>query len=112
MSWWLLDYLWEWKVTLLGKDVSTVACVVTTTFIWVSTTPIRDVMLVFACRVYKHGANVIFFPYTCGERYIISARRPETLKLNPEEYACAMLAMVFIVPIAVLRDYKQRLGAG
>ncbi|KAG3131405.1 hypothetical protein C6341_g23353 [Phytophthora cactorum] len=46
-------------------------------------------MLVFACRGYEHGVN-----------------------LSPEAYACGMLAMVFIGPISVLREYEQRFGAG
>ncbi|KAG2779291.1 hypothetical protein JG687_00017171 [Phytophthora cactorum] len=82
MDWWLLNCLGEWKVALLGENVSTV-------FVWMFTTPVRDMMLVFACRVYEHGANVVFFLYTYGERYMISARRSETLKLHPEDYACA-----------------------
>ncbi|KAF4034124.1 hypothetical protein GN244_ATG13926 [Phytophthora infestans] len=31
----------------------------------------------------------------------MATRRPETLLLQPEDYICAMLAMIFIVPIDV-----------
>ncbi|ETM98419.1 hypothetical protein PPTG_19812 [Phytophthora nicotianae INRA-310] len=68
--------------------------------------------MVFMWSMYVFGASVCFFLVTCGERYMVTVRRPEAMRLSPGDYVCVMFAMVFIMPIAVLREYEYRIGAG
>ncbi|KAG3119393.1 hypothetical protein PI124_g2479 [Phytophthora idaei] len=66
----------------------------------------------FGGSLYEYGAKVGFFFVTFGERYMVTVRNPGTLVLSPEDCAWVVLAMVFIVPIPMLRDYEDRFGAG
>ncbi|ETP28391.1 hypothetical protein F442_22315 [Phytophthora nicotianae P10297] len=56
--------------------------------VWVVTTPLRNV----------------------SDRYLEAARNANALALPPLEYACALISLAFLIPIAVLQDYEARFG--
>ncbi|KAG2790220.1 hypothetical protein PC129_g11581 [Phytophthora cactorum] len=79
-------------------------------FVWVITTPLRNVSWAFLGSVPDGGHAVYFFWYTCGDHYLGAARSPQALALPPVDYACALVTLAFLIPIAVLRDYETRTG--
>ncbi|ETO58394.1 hypothetical protein F444_23228 [Phytophthora nicotianae P1976] len=78
--------------------------------VWVVTTPLRNVSWAFLDSVADNGRAVYFFTYTCGDRYLEAARNANALALPPLEYACALISLAFLIPIAVLQDYEARFG--
>ncbi|KAG3239263.1 hypothetical protein PI124_g15790 [Phytophthora idaei] len=78
--------------------------------VWVITTPLRNVSWAFLDSVSDGGHAVHFFCYTCGDRYLGAARSEQALALPPVDYACALVTLSFLIPIAVLRDYEARIG--
>ncbi|ETO73784.1 hypothetical protein F444_10323 [Phytophthora nicotianae P1976] len=78
--------------------------------VWVVTTPLRNVSWVFLDSVVDNGRAVYFFAYTCCDRYLEAARNANALALPPLEYACALISLAFLIPIAVLQDYEARFG--
>ncbi|ETN04183.1 hypothetical protein PPTG_14895 [Phytophthora nicotianae INRA-310] len=77
---------------------------------WVVTTPLRNVSWAFLDNVVDNGRAVYFFVYTCGDRYLDAARNANALSLPPLEYACALISLAFLIPIAVLQDYEVQFG--
>ncbi|ETM97193.1 hypothetical protein PPTG_20456, partial [Phytophthora nicotianae INRA-310] len=75
---------------------------------WVVTTPLRNVSWAFLDSVVDNGRAVYFFAYTCGDRYLEAARNANALALPPLEYACALISLAFLIPIAVLQDYETQ----
>ncbi|KAG3241341.1 hypothetical protein PI124_g13780 [Phytophthora idaei] len=78
--------------------------------VWVITTPLRNVSWALLASVSDGGHAVYFFWYTCGDRYLGAARSAQALALPPVDYACALVTLAFLIPIAVLRDYETRFG--
>ncbi|ETO82748.1 hypothetical protein F444_03150 [Phytophthora nicotianae P1976] len=78
--------------------------------VWVVTTPLRNVSWAFLDNAVDNGRAVYFFTYTCGDRYLEAARNANALSLPPLEYACALISLAFLIPIAVLQDYEARFG--
>ncbi|KAG3234884.1 hypothetical protein PI124_g20065 [Phytophthora idaei] len=78
--------------------------------VWVITTPLRNVSLVFLDSVPDGGYAVYFFWYTCGDHYLGAARSAQALALPLVYYACALVTLAFLIPIAVLRDCETRFG--
>ncbi|ETO84002.1 hypothetical protein F444_02056, partial [Phytophthora nicotianae P1976] len=78
--------------------------------VWVVTTPLRNVSWAFLDNVVDNGRAVYFFAYTCGDRYLEAAQNANALSLPPLEYACALISLVFLIPIAVRQDYEARFG--
>ncbi|ETI47741.1 hypothetical protein F443_08101 [Phytophthora nicotianae P1569] len=78
--------------------------------VWVVTTPLRNVSWAFLDSVVDCGSAVYFFAYSCGDRYLEAARNANALALPSLEYACALISLAFLIPIAVLQDYESRFG--
>ncbi|ETN10599.1 hypothetical protein PPTG_10707 [Phytophthora nicotianae INRA-310] len=72
--------------------------------------PLRNVSWAFLDSVVDSGRAVYFFAYTCGDIYLEAARNANALALPPLEYACALVSLAFLIPIAVLQDYESRFG--
>ncbi|ETP27681.1 hypothetical protein F442_23043, partial [Phytophthora nicotianae P10297] len=78
--------------------------------VWQVTTLLRNVSWAFLDSVVDNGRAVYFFAYTCCDRYLEAARNANALALPPLEYACALISLAFLIPIAVLQNYEARFG--
>ncbi|ETK73398.1 hypothetical protein L915_19667 [Phytophthora nicotianae] len=98
------------KVTGTTNRWALVGSAIAGIVMWVVTTPLRNVSWAFLDSAVESGLAVYFFAYTCGDRYLEAARNANTLALPPLEYACALVSLAFLIPIAVLQDYESRFG--
>ncbi|KAG3107743.1 hypothetical protein PI125_g12439 [Phytophthora idaei] len=69
-----------------------------------------NVSWAFLESVSDGGHAAYFFWHTRGDRYLEAARSAQVLALPPVEYACALVTLAFLIPIAVLRDYEACFG--
>ncbi|KAG3088112.1 hypothetical protein PI125_g18445 [Phytophthora idaei] len=97
-------------VTEASGEMSLIGGAVAGIVVWVITPPIRNVSWAFLDSVSDGGHAVYFYWYTCSNRYLGAAQSAGALALPPVEYACALVALAFLIPIAVLRDCKVHFG--
>ncbi|KAG2780998.1 hypothetical protein PC129_g14221 [Phytophthora cactorum] len=97
-------------MTKASEEMSLIGGAVTGIVVWVITTPLRSVSGAFLDSVSDGGHAVYFFWYPCGDRYFEAARSAQSLALPLVKYACALVTLTFLIPIAVLRDYETRFG--
>ncbi|KAG3063961.1 hypothetical protein PC122_g18691 [Phytophthora cactorum] len=93
-----------------SEEMSWIGGAVAGIVVWVISTPLRNVSWVFRDSVSDGGHAVFFFWYTYGDRYLEAARTAQALALPPVDYACALVTLAFLIPIAVHQDYKTRFG--
>lgn len=102
------DVVWSTVKLPEMETGAMLGCAVAGIAVWVVTTPIRNVGWALGASALDCGTTICFFWYTCSDRFVTTVRGANAKALPPREYACILVTLLFLVPMAVLRNYESR----